>query len=57
LAGYGEEKEGKIKWRDLIDAIDSVFTTKGLEKDSAQEATGARVQTFYGRQGATKTDE
>lgn len=28
-------KEGHIKWRDLCDAVDEVFTQKGLEKITA----------------------
>lgn len=28
-------KAGHIRWRDLCDAVDQVFTTKGLEKNTA----------------------
>ena len=50
-------KEGRhIRWRDFSDAIDEVFTKKGLEKTTG-EFVGmeeARTTAFYGRVNPTK---
>lgn len=52
-----EQKAGHILWRNLVDAIDEVFTVKGLEKNSTLVPTGARTQANYGRPGAEKTEK
>jgi hypothetical protein len=49
-------KEGKhVRWRDFCDAVDEVFTKKGLEKQVDIVLDDARTQTVYGRTNPTKT--
>ena len=48
-------KEGKhVKWREFSDAIDEVFTKKGLEKAVDMVLDDVRTQTIYGRTNPSK---
>lgn len=48
-------KEGKhVRWRDFCDAVDEVFTKKGLEKAVDTVLDDARTQTIYGRTNPSK---
>jgi len=48
-------KEGKhVKWREFCDAIDQVFTKKGLEKAIDLKLDDVRTQTHYGRTNPSK---
>ncbi len=48
-------KEGKhVKWREFCDAVDEVFTKKGLEKTVDMVLDDARVTMSYGRTNASK---
>lgn len=48
-------KEGKhVKWRDFCDAVDEIFTKKGLEKAVDMVLDDARTHTIYGRTNPTK---
>lgn len=48
-------KEGKhVKWREFCDAVDEVFTKKGLEKAVDMVLDDARTQINYGRTNPTK---
>jgi hypothetical protein len=50
-------KEGKhIKWREFCDAVDEVFTKKGLEKAVDMKLDDARTQTVYGRLNPNKVE-
>jgi len=50
-------KEGKhIRWRDFCDAVDEVFTKKGLEKAVDIVLDDARTQTIYGRTNPNKVE-
>ena len=52
---YQAPKEGKhVKWREFCDAVDEVFTKKGLEKAVDTILDDARTQTLYGRTNPTK---
>jgi hypothetical protein len=42
-----------VRWRDFSDAVDEVFTKKGLEKAVDLVLDDVRTQTFYGRTDAT----
>jgi Ca2+-binding EF-hand superfamily protein len=54
---YRAPKEGKhIKWRDFCDAVDEVFTKKGLEKQIDIVLDDVRTQTFYGRTKPQKVE-
>lgn len=47
-------KEGRhVRWRDFSDAVDEVFTKKGLEKAVDLNLDDVRTQTFYGRSEAS----
>jgi limonene-1,2-epoxide hydrolase len=49
-------KEGRhVRWRDFSDAIEEVFTKKGLEKNIDTPLDDVRTQTFYGRTSASNT--
>jgi hypothetical protein len=51
---YRAPKEGRhVKWREFSDAVDEVFTKKGLEKAVDLALDDVRTQTFYGRREAT----
>ena len=51
-------KEGRhIKWRELSDSIDEVFTKKGLEKHIDKPMEDARTKTFYGRTAASSNEK
>lgn len=43
-----------ICWRDFCDAVDEVFTKKGLEKNIDTDLDNTRTQTLYGRAPANK---
>ena len=43
-----------MKWREFCDAVDEVFTKKGLEKAVDTILDDARTQTLYGRTNPTK---
>ena len=48
-------KEGRhIRWRDFSDAIDEVFTRKGLEKTVEVVLDNVRTVANYGRTNPTK---
>ena len=48
-------KEGAhIKWREFVDAVDEVFTKKGLEKQLDAEVGNARTNIVYGRAEASE---
>jgi hypothetical protein len=48
-------KEGKhVKWRDFCDAVDEVFTKKGLEKAVDLVLDDVRTHTVYGRTNPSK---
>ena len=48
-------KEGKhVKWREFCDAVDEVFTKKGLEKAVDMVLDDARITMNYGRTNASK---
>lgn len=50
-------KEGKhIKWRDFCDAVDEVFTKKGLEKAVDMVLDDVRTKTLYGRTNPSKVE-
>lgn len=50
-------KEGKhVKWREFCDAVDEVFTKKGLEKAVDMKLDDARTQTVYGRLNPNKIE-
>ena len=54
---HAEAKQGHVLWRELVDAIDTVFTVKGLEKDNTIEPLGARTQANYGKAGVEKSEK
>lgn len=52
---FQASKEGKhVRWRDFCDAVDEVFTKKGLEKQVDMVLNDARTQTVYGRTSPSK---
>jgi len=52
---YQAPKEGKhVRWRDFSDAIDEVFTKKGLEKAVDMVLDDVRTNTIYGRTNPSK---
>lgn len=54
---FAAPKEGKhIKWRDFCDAVDEVFTKKGLEKAVDTQLDDVRTQTVYGRTNPSKVE-
>jgi Ca2+-binding EF-hand superfamily protein len=54
---YQAPKEGKhVKWREFCDAVDEVFTKKGLEKTIDLKLDDARTQTVYGRLNPNKVE-
>lgn len=54
---YAAPKDGKhVKWREFCDAVDEVFTKKGLEKLIDQPLEDVRTQTIYGRSNPTKVE-
>ena len=54
-AAFKAPKEGAhIKWREFVDAVDEVFTKKGLEKNLDVEIGNARTSIVYGRAEATE---
>ena len=51
-------KEGKhVKWRDFVDAVDEVFTKKGLEKAVDLILDDVRTKTIYGRTNPDKSEK
>lgn len=55
---YKAPKEGEhVKWREFSDAIDEVFTTKGLEKNLDASVGMARTVTTYGRRQANAEEQ
>lgn len=54
-AAFKAPKEGAhIKWREFVDAVDEVFTKKGLEKNLDVEVGNARTSIVYGRAEASE---
>lgn len=54
---FNAPKEGKhVKWREFCDAVDEVFTKKGLEKAVDMVLDDARTQTIYGRTNPSKIE-
>jgi Ca2+-binding EF-hand superfamily protein len=50
LETFKSPKEGKhLRWKDFCDAVEEVFTTKGLEKKIDANVGDVRVQTIYGK--------
>ena len=50
-------KEGKhVRWRDFVDAVDEVFTKKGLEKAVDLILDDVRTKTIYGRTNPNKDE-
>jgi len=50
-------KENHIKWRELCDAIDEVFTQKGLEKRTATENVYLPSTEYnYGKRAMTEEE-
>jgi Ca2+-binding EF-hand superfamily protein len=47
----------QVKWRDFSDAVDEVFTKKGLEKQVDMILDDARTQSFYGQAQPSDADE
>lgn len=57
MEAFKAPKEGKhLKWRDFCDAVDEVFTKKGLEKNIDATVGDARIQTFYGKTKPNKIE-
>ena len=51
-------KEGKhVRWRDFVDAVDEVFTKKGLEKAVDLILDDVRTKTIYGRTNPSKDEK
>ena len=51
-------KEGKhVRWRDFVDAVDEVFTKKGLEKAVDMILDDVRTKTIYGRTNPSKDEK
>ena len=54
---FAAPKEGKhVKWREFCDAVDEVFTKKGLEKAVDLPLEDVRTQTIYGRTNPSKVE-
>lgn len=54
---YKAPKEGKhVKWREFCDAIDEVFTKKGLEKAVDLVLDDVRTKVVYGKTNPTKVE-
>lgn len=50
-------KEGKhVKWREFCDAVDEVFTKKGLEKAVDLVLDDVRTKVVYGRTNPSKVE-
>ena len=54
---FNSDKKGMLKWREFCDAIDEVFTKKGLEKDATFKVTMPSITTKYGQTALQKTDK
>ena len=51
-------KEGNhVRWRDFVDAVDEVFTKKGLEKAVDMILDDVRTKTIYGRTNPSKDEK
>ena len=46
-----------VKWCEFCDAVDEVFTKKGLEKNLDKPLGDARTATVYGRSPASDGDK
>lgn len=54
---FKAEKAGEhVQWRDFVDAVDQVFTKKGLEKSVDTVLGDANTATNYGRQQPTDAE-
>jgi len=51
-----ESKEGYVRWRDICDAIDEVFTTKYLEKNPWGDVTEPNLGLNYGKKPLTQEE-
>jgi hypothetical protein len=57
LETYKAPKEGRhLRWKDFCDAVEEVFTKKGLEKNIDAEVGDARIQTLYGKTKPNKVE-
>lgn len=58
VESYIAPKEGgrHVRWRDFCDAIEEVFTKKGLEKQVDLVLDDVRTKTLYGKVDPTRTD-
>mgnify|MGYP007095803893 FL=1 len=45
-----------MRWRDFVDAVDEVFTKKGLEKAVDMILDDVRTKTIYGRTNPSKDE-
>lgn len=51
------EKENSVRWREICNAIDEVFTTKNLEKKSASDAIlPCNIKYLYGKKELTQEE-
>jgi Ca2+-binding EF-hand superfamily protein len=46
---FGSDPVGKVRWRDFVDAIEEVFTLKGLEQKPTIEVEEAKTEMKYGK--------
>jgi Ca2+-binding EF-hand superfamily protein len=53
---YAADKINMMRWRDLWDDVDKIFTLKGIEKDATKKVDLPSIVTKYGQMGATKYD-
>ena len=55
VSHFQAPKEGKhVKWREFCDAVDEVFTKKGLEKTVDLVLDDVRTKVVYGRTNPSK---
>jgi hypothetical protein len=51
------EKENSVRWREICNAIDEVFTTKNLEKKSASDVIPpVNTKYLYGRKDLSQEE-
>ena len=51
-----QEKDGYVRWKDICDTIDEVFTTKGLEKDPTFDPSEPNLNYNYGTEPLTEEE-
>jgi Ca2+-binding EF-hand superfamily protein len=57
VSNYASDKPDMFRWREFCDAVDEVFTVKGLEKDATMTVTKPLIKTKYGTQAPPKHDK